>query len=37
MEKMLRTLSNTAGEIVSLIGHLIPVNYWCVPARGVQI
>jgi hypothetical protein len=29
-------LPEKAGEIVSLIGRLIPVNYWRVLARGVQ-
>lgn len=36
MNEMLRTLPEKAGEIVSLIGCLIPVNYWRVLARGVQ-
>jgi len=36
MDKMLRTLPEKVGEIVSLIGRLIPVNYWRVLARGVQ-
>jgi hypothetical protein len=34
---MLRTLPAKAGEIVSLTGCLIPVDYWRVLARGVQI
>jgi hypothetical protein len=36
MNETLPTLPEKAGEIVSLIGRLIPVNYWCVLARVVQ-
>ena len=36
MDKMLRALPEKTGAIVSLIGCLIPVNCWRMPARGVQ-
>ena len=36
MDKMLRALSEKAGEIGSLIGRLGRVNGWRVRARGVR-